>query len=201
MVHELPLTEASYGLTMYIIMPMTFVCTLFALFFMRSKYELKKNEGFALIFVYLIFLGLLYAEHTGIINVWCDVVTENESSSFQPVSSISQQQIQDMEARIAKLERTVDEMTNSQVQSTPTKPITQEDIVNVLNVASSILGAACILFAGLLWIDIFVFNSSPNTNSANFDLSLIWFFSGLPLLMFGWFKGFSKIVTFKSEET
>ena len=106
-----------------------------------------------------------------------------------------------MEARIAKLERTVDEMTNSQVQSTPTKPITQEDIVNVLNVASSILGAACILFAGLLWIDIFVFNSSPNTNSANFDMSLIWFFSGLPLLMFGWFKGFSKIVTFKSEET
>ncbi len=128
-------------------------------------------------------------------------MAENESSSFQPVSSISQQQIQDMEARIAKLERTVDEMTNSQVQSTPTKPITQEDIVNVLNVASSILGAACILFAGLLWIDIFVFNSSPNTNSANFDLSLIWFFSGLPLLMFGWFKGFSKIVTFKSEET
>ena len=128
-------------------------------------------------------------------------MTENESSSFQPVSSISQQQIQDMEARIAKLERTVDEMTNSQVQSTPTKPITQEDIVNVLNVASSILGAACILFAGLLWIDIFVFNSSPNTNSANFDMSLIWFFSGLPLLMFGWFKGFSKIVTFKSEET
>jgi hypothetical protein len=128
-------------------------------------------------------------------------VAENESSSFQPVSSISQQQIQDIEERIAKLERRVDEMTNSQVQSTPTKPITQEDIVNVLNVTSSILGAVCILFAGLLWIDIFVISSSPNTNSANFDMSLIWFFSGLPLLMFGWFKGFSKIVTFKSEET
>jgi tetrahydromethanopterin S-methyltransferase subunit G len=128
-------------------------------------------------------------------------MAENESSSFQPVSSISQQQIQDIEERIAKLERRVDEMTNSQVQSTPTKPITQEDIVNVLNVTSSILGAVCILFAGLLWIDIFVISSSPNTNSANFDMSLIWFFSGLPLLMFGWFKGFSKIVTFKSEET
>jgi tetrahydromethanopterin S-methyltransferase subunit G len=128
-------------------------------------------------------------------------MAENESSSFQPVSSISQQQIQDIEERIAKLERRVDEMTNSQVQSTPTKPITQEDIVNVLNVTSSILGAVCIFFAGLLWIDIFVISSSPNTNSANFDMSLIWFFSGLPLLMFGWFKGFSKIVTFKSEET
>jgi tetrahydromethanopterin S-methyltransferase subunit B len=86
-------------------------------------------------------------------------MAENESSSFQPVSSISQQQIQDIEERIAKLERRVDEMTNSQVQSTPTKPITQEDIVNVLNVTSSILGAVCILFAGLLWIDIFVISS------------------------------------------
>ncbi len=69
MVHELPLTNASYGLTMYIIVPMTFVCTMFALYFMRSKYELKKNEGISLILMYLIFLGLLYGEHTGLINV------------------------------------------------------------------------------------------------------------------------------------
>lgn len=68
-VHELPLTNASYGLTMYIIVPMTFVCTMFALYFMRSKYELKKYEGISLILIYLIFLSLLYGEHTGLINV------------------------------------------------------------------------------------------------------------------------------------
>ncbi len=128
-------------------------------------------------------------------------MTENESSSFQPVSGISQQQIRDLEERIVELERKVDEMTNNHVPSTTTKPITQQDIVKMLNVSTLLLGAACILFAGVLWIEIFVFSSSPNRNSANFDMSLIWFFSGLPLLLFGWFKGFSKIVTFKSEET
>ena len=69
MVHPLSLTEASYGLTMYIIIPMTFFSTLAALFFMRSKYEFAKYEGIILIFVYVFFLGLLYGEHTGIINV------------------------------------------------------------------------------------------------------------------------------------
>jgi hypothetical protein len=127
-------------------------------------------------------------------------VTENESSSFQPVSGISQQQIRDLEERIVELERKVDEMANHQVPSTTTKPITREDIVKVLDYSSLLIGAACILFAGVFWIDIFVMSSSPNTNSADFDMSLISFFSGLPLLLFGWFKGFSKIVTFKSEE-
>jgi cation:H+ antiporter len=69
MVHELPLTQASYGLTMYIIVPMTFICTLFALYFMRSKYELKKTEGYILILVYLAFLVLLYAAHQDILPV------------------------------------------------------------------------------------------------------------------------------------
>ena len=64
MVHPLSLTEASYGLTMYIIIPMTFFSTLAALFFMRSKYEFAKYEGIILIFVYVFFLGLLYGEHT-----------------------------------------------------------------------------------------------------------------------------------------
>lgn len=129
-------------------------------------------------------------------------MTENESSSFQPVSGISQQQIQDMEERIVELERRVDEMTNHQDSSKPTKPITQEDIVNALNILSIVLGVLCIGFAVVLWIDVFLVSQNPSNSldSANFDMSLIWFISGLPLLLFGWFKGFSKIVTFKSEE-
>lgn len=129
-------------------------------------------------------------------------MTENESSSFQPVSGISQQQIQDMEERIVELERRVDEMTNHQDSSKPTKPITQEDIVNALNILSIVLGVLCIGFAVVLWIDVFLMSQNPSNSldSANFDMSLIWFISGLPLLLFGWFKGFSKIVTFKSEQ-
>ncbi len=129
-------------------------------------------------------------------------MTENESSSFQPVSGISQQQIQDMEERIVELERRVDEMTNHQDSSKPTKPITQEDIVNALNILSIVLGVLCIGFAVVLWIDVFLVSQNPSNSldSANFDMSIIWFISGLPLLLFGWFKGFSKIVTFKSEE-
>lgn len=129
-------------------------------------------------------------------------MTENESSSFQPVSGISQQQLRDMEERIVELERRVDEMTNHQYSSKPTKPITQEDIVNALNILSIVLGVLCIGFAVVLWIDLFLMSQNPSNSldSANFDMSLIWFISGLPLLLFGWFKGFSKIVTFKSEE-
>lgn len=131
-------------------------------------------------------------------------MTENESSSFQPVSGISQQQIQDMEERIVELERRVDEMTNHQDSSKPTKPITQEDIVNALNILSIVLGVLCIGFAVVAYLQylfLMIQNPSNSLDSANFDMSLIWFISGLPLLLFGWFKGFSKIVTFKTEET
>ena len=128
------------------------------------------------------------------------MVKENGEGSFRPVTAISQQQITALEERIVELERRVDEMANHQGTSTPTKPITQEDIVNVLDVSILLLGTACIVLAVVLWIDIFLMSSSPNINSADFDLSLILFFSGIPLILFGWFKGFSKIVTFNSEE-
>ena len=129
------------------------------------------------------------------------MVKENGEGSFRPVTAISQQQITALEERIVELERRVDEMANHQGTSTPTKPITQEDFVNVLDVSISLLGSACIVLAVVFWIDIFLLSSSPNTGSADFDLSLILFFSGIPLILFGWFKGFSKIVTFKTEET
>jgi len=128
-------------------------------------------------------------------------MVENESSSFQPVSGINQQQLRDMEERIVELERRVDEMSNLHPSSTPTKPITQEDVVNVLNLSALLVGAACIFIAIVFWIDIFLISSSPNINSADFDAFLIMFFSGVPLVLFGWFKGFSKIVTSKPDET
>ncbi len=128
-------------------------------------------------------------------------MVENESSSFQPVSGINHQQLRDMEERIFELERRVDEMSNLHPSSTPTKPITQEDVVNVLNLSILLVGAACIFIAILFWIDIFLLSSSPNTDSADFDMSLIMFFSGVPLVLFGWFKGFSKIITSKPDET
>jgi len=106
-----------------------------------------------------------------------------------------------MEERIVELERRVDEMSNLHPSSTPTKPITQEDVVNVLNLSILLVGAACIFIAILFWIDIFLLSSSPNTDSADFDMSLIMFFSGVPLVLFGWFKGFSKIITSKPDET
>ena len=128
------------------------------------------------------------------------MVKENGEGSFRPVTVISQQQITALEERIVELERRVDEMANHQGTSTPTKPITQKDIVNVLDVSISLLGTACFVLAVVFWIDIFLLSSSPNTGGADFDLSLILFFSGIPLILFGWFKGFSKMVTFNSEE-
>ena len=125
-------------------------------------------------------------------------MVENESSSFQPVSGINQQQLRDMEERIVELERRVDEMSNLHPSSTPTNPITQEDVVNVLNLSILLVGAACIFIAIMFWIDIFLLSSSAEDY---FDLSLIMFFSGVPLLLFGWFKGFSKIITSKPHET
>ena len=67
MVHPLALTDASFSLTAYIIIPATFVGTGVALIMMRSQYEFKRWEGVVLILIYMIFLAALAAERTGII--------------------------------------------------------------------------------------------------------------------------------------
>jgi len=67
MVHPLALTDASFALTAYIIIPATFVGTGVALIMMRSQYEFKRWEGIVLILVYMIFLAALAAERTGLI--------------------------------------------------------------------------------------------------------------------------------------
>ncbi len=67
MVHPLALTDASFALTAYIIIPATFVGTGVALVMMRSQYEFKRWEGVVLILIYVIFLAALAAERTGII--------------------------------------------------------------------------------------------------------------------------------------
>ena len=67
MVHPLALTDASFALTAYIIIPATFVGTGVALIMMRSQYEFKRWEGIVLILIYMIFLAALAAERTGII--------------------------------------------------------------------------------------------------------------------------------------
>ena len=67
MVHPLALTDASFALTAYIIIPATFVGTGVALIMMRSKYEFKRWEGIVLILIYMIFLAALAAERTGLI--------------------------------------------------------------------------------------------------------------------------------------
>ena len=69
MVHPLALTDASFTLTAYIIIPATFVGTGVALIMMRSQYEFKRWEGIVLILIYMIFLAALAAERTGIIAV------------------------------------------------------------------------------------------------------------------------------------
>ena len=65
MVHPLALTEASFALTAYIIIPATFVGTGVALMMMRSQYEFKQWEGVVLIMVYVVFLAALAAERLG----------------------------------------------------------------------------------------------------------------------------------------
>ena len=65
MVHPLALTEGSFALTAYVIIPATFVGTGVALAMMRSEYEFKQWEGVVLIMVYMIFLAALAAERTG----------------------------------------------------------------------------------------------------------------------------------------
>ena len=67
MVHPLALTDASFALTAYIIIPATFVGTGVALVMMWSQYEFKRWEGVVLILIYVIFLAALAAERTGII--------------------------------------------------------------------------------------------------------------------------------------
>jgi len=67
LIHPLALTDASYALTAYIIIPATFVGTGVALLMMRSEYEFKRWEGVVLIMVYVVFLIALAAERTGIL--------------------------------------------------------------------------------------------------------------------------------------
>ncbi len=64
-VYPLALTEASFALTAYVIIPATFVGTGVALLMMRSEYEFKRWEGVVLIFIYLLFLAALAAERLG----------------------------------------------------------------------------------------------------------------------------------------
>ncbi|MEC8632777.1 MAG: sodium:calcium antiporter [Candidatus Thermoplasmatota archaeon] len=64
-IYPLALTEASFALTAYIIIPATFVGTGVALLMMRSEYEFKRWEGVVLIFIYVLFLAALAAERLG----------------------------------------------------------------------------------------------------------------------------------------
>ena len=61
----LALTEASFALTAYVIIPATFVGTGVALLMMRSQYEFKQWEGVVLILIYILFLAALAAERVG----------------------------------------------------------------------------------------------------------------------------------------
>jgi cation:H+ antiporter len=67
MVHPLALTDASYNLTFFLIIPATFIGTGVALAMMRSQYEFKRWEGVILIMIYLVFVALLLAERQGIL--------------------------------------------------------------------------------------------------------------------------------------
>ncbi len=67
MVHPLALTEASYNLTYFLIIPATFIGTGVALAMMRSQYEFKRWEGVILIMIYAVFVALLVAERQGIL--------------------------------------------------------------------------------------------------------------------------------------
>ncbi len=67
LVYPLALTAASYDLTVYLIIPATFVGTAVALAMMRSQYEFKRGEGVVLILIYLIFIALLLAQRQGYI--------------------------------------------------------------------------------------------------------------------------------------
>lgn len=64
-VHPLALTDGSFALTAFVIIPATFVGTGVALAMMRSEYEFKRWEGVVLIMVYMVFLAALAAERTG----------------------------------------------------------------------------------------------------------------------------------------
>lgn len=67
MVHPLALTSASYNLTLFLIIPATFVGTGVALAMMRSQYEFKRWEGVVLILIYVVFVALLLAERQGVL--------------------------------------------------------------------------------------------------------------------------------------
>ena len=67
MVHPLALTTGSYDLTVFLIIPATFVGTGVALAMMRSQYEFKRWEGVVLILIYVVFVALLLAERQGIL--------------------------------------------------------------------------------------------------------------------------------------
>lgn len=69
MVHPLALTDASFALTLYIIIPATLLGTCVALAMMRSQYEFKRWEGVILILFYVIFIIVLILEQQGIIVV------------------------------------------------------------------------------------------------------------------------------------
>lgn len=67
MVHPLALTSGSYDLTVFLIIPATFIGTGVALAMMRSQYEFKRWEGVVLILIYVVFVALLLAERQGIL--------------------------------------------------------------------------------------------------------------------------------------
>ena len=69
MVNPIALTDASYSLTMYLIVPATLLGTAVALLMMRSEYEFKRYEGLILIMIYVVFLSILIAEQMGKITI------------------------------------------------------------------------------------------------------------------------------------
>ena len=69
MVHPIALTEASYNLTMFLIVPATLLGTAVALAMMRSEYQFKRYEGVILIMIYVVFLSILIAEQMGQITI------------------------------------------------------------------------------------------------------------------------------------
>lgn len=61
LVHPLAISDAGFGLIVYIIIPFTILGCFVALLMMRTSYEFKKWEGYTLILLYILFILMLEA--------------------------------------------------------------------------------------------------------------------------------------------